>query len=82
MERLPAAQIDDLKVGGSVIVTSTKGAKSDTVTAILLLANADFLVQMAQGQASGGESGMDAINRLHGGMLAGPTGISLPTMLQ
>jgi len=81
MERLPAARIDDLKVGGSVIVTSTKGAKSDTVTAILLLANADFLVQMVQGQGSG-EGGMDAINRLHGGMLAGRGGFSLPTMLQ
>jgi hypothetical protein len=81
MERLPAARIEDLKVGGSVIVTSTKGAKGDTVTAILLLANADFLVRMAQGQGSG-EGGMDAINRLHGGMLAGPSGFSLPTMLQ
>ena len=47
-----SAKIEDLKVGGSVIVTSTKGAKSDSVTAILLLANADFLVQMAQGQGS------------------------------
>ena len=82
MERLPAGKIDDLKVGGSVIVTSTRGMKSDTVTAILLLANADFLVKMAQNSASGGENGMDAINRLHGGMLSGPTGFNLPTMLQ
>jgi hypothetical protein len=82
MERLPEAKLDDLKVGGSLIVTSTKGAKSGAVTAILVLANADFLVKMAQGPSSGGESGMDAINRLHGGMLAGPTGFSLPTMLQ
>ena len=82
MERLPAAHIEDLKVGGSVIVTSTKGAKSDAVTAILVLANADFLVQMAKGQSSGGENGMDAISRLHGGMLVGPSGFSLPTMLQ
>jgi hypothetical protein len=81
MERLPVANFEDLKVGGSVIVTSTKGAQSDAVTAILLLTNADFLVRMAQGQGSG-ESGMDAINRLHGGMLAGPTGFSLPTMIQ
>jgi hypothetical protein len=81
MERLPAARFEDLKVGGSVIVTSTKGARSDAVTAILLLTNADFLVRMAQGQSSG-ESGMDTINRLHGGMLAGPTGFSLPTMIQ
>jgi hypothetical protein len=82
MERLPVATIEDLKVGGAVIVTSTKGAKSDTVTAILLLANADFLVKMAQAPPSGGETGMDAISRLHGGMLASPTGIALPTMLQ
>ena len=81
MERLPVARFEDLKVGGSVIVTSTKGARSDAVTAILLLTNADFLVRMAQGQGSG-ENGMDAINRLHGGMLAGPTGFSLPTMIQ
>ena len=78
MERLPATKVDDLKVGGSVIVTSTKGVKSDEVTAILLLANADFLVRMAQGPASGGESGMDAINRLHGGMLSGPTRLQPP----
>jgi hypothetical protein len=81
MERLPAARFEDLKVGGSVIVTSTKGAQSNAVTAILLLTNADFLVRMAQGQASG-DSGMDAIKSLHGGMLAGPTGFSLPTMIQ
>jgi hypothetical protein len=81
MERLPVASIEDLKVGGNVIVTSTKGARSDSVTAILLLTNADFLVRMAQGQAPG-ENGMDAINRLHGGMLSGPTGFSLPTMIQ
>ena len=42
----------------------------------MLLANADFLVQMAQGAGVRGESGMDAINRLHGGMLAGPTAAS------
>ena len=77
MEHLPAARIEDLKVGASIIVTSTKGAKSDTVTAILLLANADFLVQMARG-----ETGLDAINQLHGGMLSGPSGLSLPTMIQ
>jgi hypothetical protein len=82
LERLPAAKLDDLKVGGNVIVTSTKGLKSDAVTAIMLLANADFLVRMAQAQSSGGEGGMDAINRMHGGMLSGPTGFSIPTMLQ
>ena len=77
LERLPAAKIEDLKVGGGVILTSTKGVKSDELTAILLLANADFLVQTVQGPA-----GMSAISQLHGGMLAGPGGISLPTMVQ
>ena len=77
MERFAAASIQDLKIGGAVVVTATKGAKSDTVTAIMLLANADFLVQMASG-----ETGPDALSRLHGGMLQGPTGLSLPTMIQ
>jgi len=83
LERLPVAAIDDLKVGGGVIVTSTRGAKDGEVTAIMLLANADFLVRMAQGQAAGDHgSGMEALGKLHGGMLAGPGGISLPTMIQ
>jgi hypothetical protein len=81
MASLPVARIEDLKVGGNVIVTSTKGMKADAITAILLLANADFLVKMAQPSTSG-ETGMD-ISRLHGGMLVSPTGgISLPTMIQ
>ena len=46
----------------------------------MLLANAGFLVQMAQGA---GEGGSDAIKSLHGGMLVAPGGgISLPTMIQ
>jgi hypothetical protein len=77
LERLPAAKIEDLKVGGGIIVTSTKGAKSEELTAIMLLANADFLIQTAEG-----EGGMKAIGQLHGGMLGGPGGISLPTMIQ
>ena len=79
-----------IKEGAIPIISDVPGfrayyviyAPDDTVTAILLLANADFLVRMAQGSPSGGESGMDAINRLHGGMVSGPTGFSLPTMLQ
>lgn len=83
LERLPVGQFEDLKVGGGVIVTSTRGARDGQVTAIMLLANADFLVRMAQGTADGEHTGgMEAIGRLHGGMLLGPNGISLPTMLQ
>jgi hypothetical protein len=43
----------------------------------MLLANADFLIQTAEGPG-----GMSAIGQLHGGMLGGPGGISLPTMIQ
>jgi hypothetical protein len=84
LEQLPAGKIGDLKVGGGVIVTSTKGAKSNELTAIMMLANADFFVSMAKGSASDptGATGMDAIGKIHGGMLGGPGGISLPTMIQ
>ena len=77
LERLPLATLHDLKVGGGVLFTSTRGVKSDELTAIMLLANADFFIQMAQAPA-----GMSAIGQLHGGMLGGPAGISLPTMIQ
>jgi hypothetical protein len=77
LEQLPAAQLGDLKVGGGVIVTSTKGAQNDEVTAIMILANADFFVQLSQSA-----DGSHSLSQLHGGMLAGPGGISLPTMIQ
>ena len=81
--QLPAGKIDDLKVGGTVIVTSTTGAKSDEVTAILLMANADGLIQMARMQSKGGEgmSATEAVSSLHGGMLAGPGGLSIPAII-
>ena len=84
LEQLPAGKIEDLKVGGGVMITSTKGAKSHELTAILMLANADFFVAMAKGAANdpGGATGMEAIGKIHGGMLAGAGGISLPTMIQ
>ncbi len=84
LEKLPPGKIEDLKVGGGVMITSTKGAKSEELTAILMLANADFFVSMAQGSATGpgGATGMAAIGQIHGGMLGGAGGISLPTMIQ
>jgi hypothetical protein len=82
LEHLPAAAIDDLKVGGGIIVTATRGAKEDHVTAIMLLANADLFVHMAQGHAGGEHGGgMEALGKIHGGMLASPGGITLPTMI-
>jgi hypothetical protein len=80
--QLPAGKIEELKAGSTVIVTSTAGAKSGEVTAILLMANADGLIQMAR-NAQGGEgmSATEALSSLHGGMLAGPGGLSIPAII-
>jgi hypothetical protein len=47
LERMPAARLDELKPGETVVVSSTKGATKGEVTAIMLLANADMLIRMA-----------------------------------
>ncbi|HTS30438.1 MAG TPA: hypothetical protein VMH81_31415 [Bryobacteraceae bacterium] len=79
---LPAGKIDDLKTGSTVIVTSTAGVRRDEVTAILFLANADGLIQMArQGKGDANVSAVEAISSLHGGMLTGPRGLSIPTII-
>lgn len=75
LERMPLAKIEDIKVGESVVVSSTVGAKSDEITAITLLANADTIIAMAQRQSaaagataggglslSGGDMGMGMIS--------------------
>jgi hypothetical protein len=81
--QLPAGKIEELKAGSTVIVTSTAGSRSDEVTAILVMANADGLIQMARMQAKGGEGmgATEALSSLHGGMLAGPGGLSIPTII-
>ena len=47
-ERMPAAHIEDLKPGQYVAVSSTKGATSGQVTAIMVLANAETLLRQRQ----------------------------------
>ena len=57
LERMPAAKFDELKAGEKIVVSSTKGAKPDEITAIMLLGNADMLIQMAtvpSGRGAGG----------------------------
>jgi hypothetical protein len=81
LQQLPNGSVDDLKAGTSVVVTSTRGQRSDRVTGIMVIANVDVLIQMAQSQAAGA-SPMDALNKLHGGMMGGPGGFSLPAILQ
>jgi hypothetical protein len=81
--QLPAGAIEDLKAGSTVIVTSTAGTRNDEVTAILVMANVDGLIQMARTQTRKGESMSvtEAISSLHGGMLAGPGGLSIPSII-
>jgi hypothetical protein len=81
LQQLPAGAIDDLKAGTSVVVTSTRGARPDRVTGIMVIANVDAFLKMAQSEADGA-SPMEALNRMHGGMLSGPGGVSLPAILQ
>jgi hypothetical protein len=70
IDRAPAAKIEDLKPGMTVAVTSTKGAANNEITAIVLLANADFIVQMIQAAAHGGQAPngmpMEEVLRRHG----------------
>ena len=55
VERMPQARIEDLKAGETIVVSSASNAKNDHITAILLLGNAEALLQMAA--ASGGGRG-------------------------
>jgi hypothetical protein len=81
--RMPDAKLEDLKPGSSMLVTATRGSRPDEVTAIMLLANIDGIIQMAQAQAGkDGVGVMDAMAGLHGGIFAGPTGLTLPAILQ
>jgi len=47
VDKLPAGHLEDIKPGTSLVVSSTKGAAADKVTAILVVANADALIRMA-----------------------------------
>ncbi len=82
LERMPAARLVDLKPGETLVVSSTKTAQSGRLTAIMLLANAGRLIEMASrqngdrsaGPGLGGMSGMGM-----SGLGAG--GLELPAML-
>jgi hypothetical protein len=57
LERMPAAKLEDLKPGDTIVVSSTKGAKADEITAIMFLSNAGMLIQMASMPQGGGRAG-------------------------
>lgn len=58
LEFMPKIAADGLKTGETIVVASSKGGQPDEVTAVTLLAGADFLVSMAQARAAqSGRSG-------------------------
>ncbi len=82
LEMLPLTKFETLKVGGAVMVTSTRGSQSDEVTATRIISNVDFLVETAQAAAAQqGTSTAEAISGMHGGALGGPVGLSLPAIV-
>lgn len=58
LERLPTITVADLKVGDTIIVSSTKGADVTRLTAITLVSGADTILNMmaARQQQAGGSS--------------------------
>lgn len=54
VDTMKSGAFDDIKPGETIVVSSTKGAQSDHVTAIMLLTNADMLIRMASIGAGGG----------------------------
>jgi hypothetical protein len=70
LERMPLSKVEDLKPGDTVVVSSTKGAKSDQVTAIMMLGNAESILQMLAAQNGGGRSGIPGAGGM-GGMSMG-----------
>ena len=57
VDTMQAGTFADIKPGQTIVVSSTKGAKNDHLTAIMLLTNADMLIRMAQMRAGGQQNG-------------------------
>ena len=88
IEHIPAVKLEDLKPGATVVITSTKGAKSGEITAILVLSNADMLIQMASAmKAAGRGAGANAMTGagmggMNSGDLTGLMGLGIGGMNQ
>ncbi len=89
LERMPAAKLDDLKPGQTIVVSSTRGAKNDEITAIMLLSNADMLIQMATagagrgagGAGRGGTNGGGMGGMMGGGGMGDMSGFGMPSII-
>ena len=71
VERMPAATLADVNPGQAIVLSSTKGAQANRLTAIMLVANAEFLVRMAsmQSDANGSNSTGPTMGPATGGMM-------------
>lgn len=81
LEHLPATKLADLKPGDTIVVSSTKGARSDQVTAITLLSNAGMLIRMASAQGGSGKGGAPVNGPSMAGLPSGAGGVELPGMI-
>jgi co-chaperonin GroES (HSP10) len=77
LERLPTISIADVKVGDTIIVSSTKGADPSRLTAISFISGADALLNMlaARQQQTGGQTAPNPAAGLGSGV---QFGIGLP----
>lgn len=50
---MPVAPLETIKTGQMIVVSSTKGAKPEELTAITVVANAQMLIQMATLRSGG-----------------------------
>ena len=79
LERLPTITLADVKVGDTIIVSSTKGADPARLTAISLVAGAETLFNLMaarQAQQPGGSSAPNPAGGLGSGGIQ--FGIGLP----
>ncbi len=82
LDRLPPGKLEDLKAGDTIIVSSTKGATGDQVTAITLIANAGRLVQMAQAMSAPRPAGAQgAAGPSMAGLSTGLDTLNMPGMI-
>jgi hypothetical protein len=56
LERLPTISITDVKVGDTIIVSSTQGADPTRLTAISLISGADTLLAMLAPRPAAGQA--------------------------
>ena len=81
-EHMPPTSLEDMKAGDMVVVSSTKGQKTNDLTAIVLLNNAGMLIRMATVQRPAGGNNQASQMPQGGGMQGGLGNLELPGMTQ